>query len=143
MSEALSFDTPEHAMMFGFPERYCRVVASAVDGDDAYVLLDTGSDGRSYFYGGWCRRRNGRWLEGASSNGGGWTTRGSDSGMLAFWEEAPASVDAVRVQCLGEVQEVKVQGGAYLAVWWNVPDSESAWPRVDAFRRDGKWIPRG
>lgn len=34
-----TFDSPQDAAMVGFPARYCRVVASCVEGDDAYVLL--------------------------------------------------------------------------------------------------------
>ena len=40
------FETPEFAAMAGFPAMYCRVAASCRDGDDAYVVLDTG-DGRT------------------------------------------------------------------------------------------------
>src|SRR5690349_199532 len=118
----MGFDTPEEAMMLGFPPRYCRVVASAIHGDHAYVLLDTGSDGNSYFYGGWCHRMDGRWGEGASSNmGGGWHGAENENGNLADWGEAPKGAEAVRLELNGVQQEVPVQHGAYLAVFWNVP----------------------
>jgi hypothetical protein len=38
----MTFESPEDAAMFGFPAKYCRVVASRVEGDDAYVLLVAG-----------------------------------------------------------------------------------------------------
>ena len=50
------FDTPETAAMFGFPPKYCHVVASRVHGDEAYVLIQTASDGSSYLYGVRCHR---------------------------------------------------------------------------------------
>jgi hypothetical protein len=143
MSDAQGFDTPEQAAMFGFPEKYCRVIASSVDDDWAYVLLDTGSDGRSYFYGGWCRRQNGRWYDAGSSNGSSLTLRSHDPdvGMMAFWDEVPAGVEAVRVEFFGDIQEVKVKDGAFLAMWWRTP--ASGYPRIDAFRIDGEWIRNG
>ena len=36
--------------MSGFPPAYCRVVACAVDGDDAYVVLDAGPAQYAYLY---------------------------------------------------------------------------------------------
>jgi hypothetical protein len=36
-------DSPERAAMTGFPEAHCRVISCQVFGDDADVLLDTGS----------------------------------------------------------------------------------------------------
>ena len=44
------FDGPEHAAMLGLPMKYCRVVASRVNGDDAYVLLNTGSSEQPYLF---------------------------------------------------------------------------------------------
>jgi hypothetical protein len=129
--------------MFGFPERYCRVVASIIEGDDAFVLLDTGSDGRAYLYGVQCLRTNGRWIELGSSNcGGGWSQCGTDPllGMLTVWDEAPFNADAVRVEFDGAVQEVAVKDGAYLATWWRVPcPALEDGPRVASFRIDGRW----
>jgi hypothetical protein len=137
-----TFDTPEEAAMVGFPRKYCRVVASCVEGDAAYVLLDTGSEGHPYLYGSVCTRENGRWMEGASSNGDGWKRLSLDSelGAMVAWEQAPANADGARVEFQGGVQEVPVKNGVYLAVWWHVPCPDfSAWPRVTAFRIDGRW----
>jgi len=36
------FATPEAAAMQGFPAGHCRVVAVSVDGDDGFVVRDTG-----------------------------------------------------------------------------------------------------
>jgi hypothetical protein len=38
---ATHFASPEDAAMSGFSSRFCRVVASCVEGNDAVVLLDT------------------------------------------------------------------------------------------------------
>jgi hypothetical protein len=118
----MAFQTPEEAAMVGFPARYCRVVATCVNGDVAYVLLDTGSDGL--------------WSEGGSSNGPGWSQAGSDPhlGTLVDWGEAPPQADAVRLDFNGVVLEVAVNDGAYLTAWWRVPCPRAAWPRVEAFR---------
>ena len=37
------FDSPESGAMVGFPPEFCRPIATRVSGDDAYVLLNTGS----------------------------------------------------------------------------------------------------
>ena len=36
--------------MSTFPAEYCHVVAARTEGDDAYVLLDTGPPERPYLY---------------------------------------------------------------------------------------------
>jgi hypothetical protein len=132
------YDTPEEAMMVGFPPRYCRVVASAINGDLAYVLLDTGSDGNPYLYGGWCHRIDGRWLEGSSSNmGGGWEGEEDRNGNQADWGEAPTGAEALRFDLNGVHLEVPVQHGAYLAVFWDVPCGDV--PRMVAVKINGEW----
>ena len=50
----LGHDSAESAAMEGFPKAHCRVVASRMFEDDAYVLLDTGSLGQPYLYGSRC-----------------------------------------------------------------------------------------
>jgi hypothetical protein len=86
------FDTPESAAIVGFPPKHCRVIASRSHGDDAYVLLNTGSGEAPYLYGVNCRRENGRWFEGGSANGPGWEQTGHDPdvGNLSLWGDAPA-----------------------------------------------------
>jgi hypothetical protein len=61
--------------MDGFPIEHCRVIASRIQDDDAYVLLDTGSQGQPYLYGVNCVRSAGRWHETSSGNGPGWAYR--------------------------------------------------------------------
>lgn len=94
------FDSPESAAMVGFPPKQCRVVASRVNGDNASVLLNTGSREQPYLYGINCRRENGRWFEGGSANGPGWEQTGHDPdvGTLSFWDDAPVDEDMVRVE---------------------------------------------
>jgi hypothetical protein len=128
--------------MCGFPAKYCRVAASRVEGDDAYVLLDTGSDGHPYNYGVNCSQRDGRWLEGGSSNGPGWSQAGPDDhlGTLVVWGEAPPDAEMVRVGFEGTAIEEPVNNGVYLAAWWRTRRPEESWPRVEAFRIRGMWI---
>lgn len=127
--------------MFGFPPKYCHVVASRTNGDRAYVLLNTGSAERPYLYGVHCRRFNGRWLEGGSANGCGWeqTDHDPDVGTLSFWDNAPADADMVRIEFGGSIVEAPVIERAFLAVWWAVPAPQN-WPRVTAFRIAGRWV---
>lgn len=127
--------------MDGFPARSCRVVASRVHGDDAYVLLDTGSDGRSYLYGVNCSRHDGGWVEACSGNGPNWAQAGPDHllGTLVDWGEAPAGADMVRALFEGGAIEEPVQNGVYLVVWWRTPSPPASWSRVDAFRIRGVW----
>src|SRR5215208_6036453 len=71
--EQRGFDTPEEAALEGFSAAAsCRVLASHTQGDVAYVLLDTHADGWPYLYGVNCYRKEGRWHDGSSGNGGGW-----------------------------------------------------------------------
>jgi hypothetical protein len=137
-------DTPEAAAMEGFPDAHCRVVATLVSGDDAYVLLDTGEPGYPHLYGGCVARENGGWRDGTSSNGPGWTRTGSpddDLGTLVIWDEAPEGADHVRVSFRGETRVVPVTNGVYLAAWWRLPCPEGEFPRVEAFRVRGRWEP--
>jgi hypothetical protein len=137
------YDSPESAAMEGFPPAHCRVVASRVSGDYAYVLLNTGSRSQPYLYGANCICEHGRWFEQGSSNSPGW--QGADDppylGNLSFWGDAPQGAHAVRVIFEDQTVEESVVDGAYLLVWWQVP-RPSEWPRVSAFRIDGVWTPQ-
>jgi hypothetical protein len=134
--------TPEDAAMVGFPAEHCRVVAARSDGDDAYVLLDTGSDGQRYLYGASYRRHEGRWCETASGNGCGWShsssAEGQDVGTWSLWEEAPPGADLVRVEFGAELTEHAIHDGVYFVVWFRRPNATA--PRVTAFRIDGRWV---
>lgn len=140
--ESDRWPTPEAAALSSFPEAHSRVAASVREGDDAYVLLDVGTDGESYLYGVCVVRRDGGWAEGASGNGPGWTLTDSDRdlGTASAWGEAPDGADRARVAFGGEVRETPVAGGVYLAAWWRVPMAESL-PRAEAFRIGGRWVP--
>src|SRR5687767_14097853 len=117
------YSTPEEAALSGFPPQHCRVVACDVNGNDAYVLLDTGTDEHPYLYGGTVSRETDGWHDRTSGNGIGWTRLSADDeiGVLSIWAEAPAGADAVRLRWKGEEREVPVRAGAYLATWWGVP----------------------
>jgi len=112
-----------------------------VNGDNAYVLLNTGSVTQPYLYGVNCRCENGRWFEGGSANGPGWEQTGHDPdvGTLSLWDDAPADADMVRVEFEGHIVEEPVVDRAYLVVWWRVP-APPEWPRVTAFRIAGRWV---
>ncbi len=127
--------------MSGFPAAHCRVVACEVEGDDAFVLLDTGSAERPYLYGGTARREPDGWRDGTGGNGSGWTRTDADGelGVLTLWDAAPAGADAVRVGWGGDVREVPVRSGAFLATWWRVPAPTEGGPRVVAVRIGGEW----
>jgi len=130
--------------MGGFPGTAVTVVASARDGDDAYVVLDARPEGPSYLYGISVTRGDGGWEEGSSGNGPGWTLtdRERDLGTLTLWGEAPAGTVRVRASFRGEVREAPVSRGIYLVAWWRVPDPDDDYPRVDAFRIGDRWVPR-
>jgi hypothetical protein len=99
---AHGFETPEQAAMEGFPPAHCRMVESAVDGDDAFVVLDTGPAGRPYLYAGTVHRDAAGWHGGIDGNGGavGWTITDAerDLGVVAIWDEAPPGADAARIR---------------------------------------------
>jgi hypothetical protein len=137
------FDSPEAAALGGcFPARDCRVVAMRIDGDDAYVLLDTGSSGQPYLYGVNCNRRGGRWFEGTSGNGPGWAQSDGEQrlGTWSLWGEAPTGADMVRAELNGEVVEERVVDSFYLLAWWRQPEPDGIGPRVIAFGANGTWV---
>ena len=139
------FESPELAAMEGFPPAHCRVVASAVDGDDAFVVLDTGSAGRPYLYGGTVQRGASGWQGGIDGSGGavGWTVTDTarELGVVALWDEAPSDADAVRVRWGRDERQVPVRHGVFLATWWRQPYPEGRpWPQVVAFRIGGHWV---
>jgi hypothetical protein len=143
MTQAQTFDSLADAVRATFPPEFCRVAAMREDGDLGYVLFDTRPGGESYLYGVDYERHDGRWTEGSSGNGPGWSriTLESDVGILADWGDAPAGADRVRLEFQGQLREEEVNGGVYLAVWWNVPHpADGAWPLVWGFRINGTWI---
>ncbi len=128
------FDSPELAAMSTFPAKHVYVVAARKKGDDAYVLLNTGSRDQPYLYGVNCGRKAGRWYERGSANGPGWeqTAHTPDVGTLSMWGDAPLDSTRVRLEFNDQIIEEAVTDRAYLAVWWRVP-CPSAWPCVVGF----------
>ncbi|HJR67692.1 MAG TPA: hypothetical protein VJ802_14770 [Gemmatimonadaceae bacterium] len=135
-------ESPEAAALDGFPPGAVRVVATRAHGDDAYVLLDTRPAGPPYLYGVECMRDAGGWVEGSSSNGGGWRVTDADAelGTLVAWDQAPAGADRVRVALGADVHEEPVEYGVFLSAWWRVPPPAGVWPRAVAFRIAGRWV---
>lgn len=135
------FDSPEAAARSTFPPQHVRVIASASNGRDGYVLLDTGPPGQPYLYGVCCHFRSGRWHEGSSSNGPGWSSTDDESGLGMFmhWNEAGPGVDCVRLELDGDGIEAPVSQGAFLAVWFDRPYSDGVGPRIVAYRQHGQW----
>ena len=136
------YDSPEACALAGMA-RGCTVLASASEGDDGYVLLDAGTESHRYPYGVDVYRRNGRWYEGSSSNGSGWSSvtddvLGTNLGTLTIWGDAPDGADLVRVAYRASRVEAPVQNGAYLAVWWRQPAIDD-FPFVEAVRINGEW----
>ena len=143
-SPSPGYASPEEAALRGFPSSAgCRVVASRAHDSVGYVLLDTGPVEHPYQYGVNCIREAGGWREGNSSNGPGWSLIDGDAdlGTLTLWDDAPRGADRVRAVFSGQVVEVPVEHGVYLAVWWNVPNEHFEPPRLEAFRIGGTWVP--
>lgn len=136
ISEFRSLDDAVHA---SFPVESCRLVALREHGDGAVALFDTRPSAEPYLYQVNYRRHNGRWSEGISSNGSGWSALYSDSdlGVETVWGEAPASADRVRGELDGQIIEEAIANGIYLLVWWDVPSSDA---HVTAFRVKGQWV---
>lgn len=124
------------------PGEHSRVVATRVDGDQAYVLLDTGTESHPYLYGVAYTRHEGAWREVSSGNGCGWSATGVDGelGTWSLWDEVAEGIDRVRVDFAGEASEHPVEGRVYLIAWFKRPARPA--PVVTAFRVDGKWVPQ-
>jgi hypothetical protein len=135
----IDFASLAEAAQASFPAEFCRIVATSENGDAGYVLFDTGPIEYPYLYGVNFERRNGRWSEGNSSNGSGWSHVGPDPdlGTVTTWGEAPPGADMVRVEFQGQVREEQVSNGVYFAAWWRVPCDGA---QVIAFRIDGAWV---
>lgn len=120
--------------MAGFPPHHVRVVASRIDGDDAYVLLDTSSSDQPYLYGVNCLRETSGWREGSSGNGGGWSLSDEkhNLGTWALWDDAPRGADFIRVEFDGVTSEHAVHDGLYFVVFFRRPSRPA--PRITGFR---------
>ena len=131
--------------MHGFPSAHCRVLAVEVDGNDGFVLLDTGPADYRYLYAGTVARMPGGWRGGTDSNGGGtrWTRTDDENevGVVAVYGEAPAAAIEVRVEWRGETRQALVQNGVYVVTWWREPFPEQSWPVVTDFRIGDVWTP--
>jgi hypothetical protein len=105
------------------------------------VLLDTNPKGWRYLYGINCERVDGRWNEGNSGNGSGWSRMGleEDLGTLTLWGDVTAGADRARASFAGEQFETAVEDGVYLFAWWRVPCPDAKMPRLEALRVGGKW----
>ena len=133
---------PELAAIGDIPAGYCRVLASRIVGDRAYVLLDTGSESSPYPYGVDCVREGDLWYEAGGGNGCSWSSTSDDDeaenlGFLAWWSEAPDGSDMVRIRFLGEEHDVPVENGYYLFVVADVPGDVD--PEVVSHRIEGAW----
>jgi hypothetical protein len=142
MSTVEAFDSLTEAARASFPPQFCRIVAMREHGDVGYVLFDTRLSGEPYLYGVDYERIDGRWIEGGSGNGLGWSRLRpeSDLGILTDWGQAPPGADRVRVEFEGQIREEPAIEGAYLVVWWNVPCPREGWPFAKAFRINGEWM---
>lgn len=132
--------------MTGFPGAHCRVAASAIDEDDAYVVLDTGPAGYRYLYGLSAVREADGWRDGTGGNGpaAGWVLADAarELGTAYVYGEAPAGATRVRATLGGDVREAAVAGGIYLVTWWRVP-GDAPPPALAAFEIGGAWMPAG
>jgi hypothetical protein len=126
--------TPEEAAMVGFPPQYVRVVATRIDGDDAYVLLDTGPRNQPYLYGVNCKRGPTGWREMSSGNGGSWSLSDEEHslGTWALWDDAPRGAGRIEVEFEGETTEHPVADGFYLVVFFRRPAEPG--PKITGFR---------
>jgi hypothetical protein len=117
-----TFDALADAVRASFPAQFTSIVAVREHGDAAVVLFDTRPTSESYLYEVHYERKDGRWLEGSSSNGAGWhrIRLDSDLGVETAWGEAPAGADRVRGELDSRVLEEDVVNGVYLLAWWDV-----------------------
>lgn len=143
--------------MSGFPS-HVRVVASRASGDDAVVVLDTGSGGTRSLYQVICARQGHKWIELSSGNGPGWARTSRDDtstpstdwrerefehrsvGTLSDWGNAPPEAEMVRLYFKGRLYEEPVRDGVYLFAWWKVGFPQE-YPDDLAFRIRGEWRP--
>jgi hypothetical protein len=135
------YATPEAAARSEIPERYSRVLGSAISPDDrrAFVLLGTNEPPQLYPYLVHCWHDDGGWEEGSSSNGNMTCANGKvDSGDSLFdravWDEAPSNADFVTVRVGTDEKELPVVDGYYLFVKWDTADEPRTSPTVVSSR---------
>jgi hypothetical protein len=139
MSQVQTFASLVDAARATFPTQQCRIISTREHGAYGFALFDTGPAGQPYLYGVNYERVDGRWREGSSSNGNGWSHLGPDPnrGTLSVWDIAPVGADRVRVELGEEIREEPIENGVYLVVWWAVPMTLGLWRT--SFRINGQW----
>ena len=136
------FESPERAAKTGFPERYCRVVASRVHGDDAFVLLSTNTRKQAYILGQlWTQRQRAlaraRFVQCFGWLGTDRTQPGRRHGLPLG--AAPEGADMVRIHFQSVAFEEPVTERAFLFVRFQMPCDLLDRPDVEAFRVNGVW----
>ena len=119
----------------------CRLLVLEEHGDAAFALFDAHPNGPAYLYEVHFARRGGRWSEGSSGNGCGWTLvdEAANVGVLTDWGEAPEGADRVRSELGEERVEKNVVDGVFAVAWWDVP-REPRLPLLTSYRVCGRWI---
>lgn len=122
------------AAMSGYPQDAVHPLFVSQHDDHAAVLLETGSSSHSYPYLVLCRKVNGEWEGGPSSNMPGWYRTFDDAGVVVFWGDTEGLTEPIEVEFKARRWAVETNGGAFLVAWWDELDPgnhiEPQWPEV-------------
>ncbi|HLH58327.1 MAG TPA: hypothetical protein VKV33_04160 [Streptosporangiaceae bacterium] len=118
-------ETPRDLAVASFGDgRYASVAGEARSGDWAVVLALTNEEPYLVPYEMVFRRDEGGWAEVAGNDSPGWRATGDAQGFVTVWGEAPGGATRVTVRFRDAGQTVPVSAGHFLAVFWDVPETD-------------------
>jgi hypothetical protein len=116
--------TPRDLALASFGDaRFASVVGEARSGDWAVVLALTNEEPYLVPYE-MVFHRNGGWADVAGNDTPGWRATGDGQGFVTVWDEAPGGAAQVTVRFRDASQTVPVSAGYFLAVFWDVPETD-------------------
>ena len=104
--------------------RFASLAGEARSGDWAVVLVLTNEEPYLVPYELVFRRDDGGWADVAGNDSPGWRATGHGQGFVTVWDEAPGGAVRVTVRFRDASQTVPVSAGYFLAVFWDVPETE-------------------
>ncbi len=104
--------------------RFASLAGEAQSGDWAVVVALTNEEPYLVPYEMVFRRDRHGWADVAGNDSPGWRATEDDRGFVTVWGEAPGGAARVTVRFRDASQTVPVSAGYFLAVFWDVPETD-------------------